>query len=71
MTKDTFELTVDSTGERYIYQKTDELDNNHGDGTTLAVTHGIMYSLSFTNIVPISLFTRAIFIRKTDRCTYR
>ena len=45
MTKETFELSTDSTGKRYIYQKQEELDKNHRDTTTAAVTQGRMYEL--------------------------
>ncbi len=45
MTNETFELSTDSTGKRYIYQKQDELDKNHRDTTTGAVTQGRMYEL--------------------------
>ena len=43
MTKETFEVAVDSTGKRYVYQKIDELDKNHRDLTTGAATQGRMY----------------------------
>lgn len=43
MTKETFDVAVDSTGKRYVNQKIDELDKNHRDLTTGAVTHGRMY----------------------------
>jgi hypothetical protein len=45
MTKETFELSTDSTGKRYIYQKQDELNKNHRDTTIGAVTQGRMYEL--------------------------
>jgi hypothetical protein len=45
MTIETFELSTDSTGKRYIFQKTDELDKNHRDTTTGTVTQGRMYEL--------------------------
>ena len=45
MTKETFELSTDSTGKRYIYQKQDELDKNYRDTTTGAVTQGRLYEL--------------------------
>ena len=45
MSKETFQLAVDSTGKRYIYQKVDELDKNHRDLTTGAVSQGRMYEL--------------------------
>ena len=44
MTKSTFDTSTDSTGKRYVYQKVDELNQNHRDLTT-AVTQGRMYEL--------------------------
>ena len=44
MTKSTFDPSTDSTGKRYVYQKVDELNQNHRDLTT-AVTQGRMYEL--------------------------
>ena len=41
VTKETFEVAVDSTGKRYVYQKIDKLD--HRDLTTGAATQGRMY----------------------------
>lgn len=43
MTKETFALAVDSTGKQYIFQKVDELDKNHRDLNTGAVSQGRMY----------------------------
>ena len=43
MTKETFEVAVNSTGKRYVYKKIDELDKNHRDLTTGAATQGRMY----------------------------
>jgi hypothetical protein len=43
MTKETFELAVDSAGKRYIFQNVGELDKNHRDLTTGAVSQGRMY----------------------------
>ena len=40
MTKETFELAVDSAGKRYIFQKVGERDKNHRDLTTGAVSQG-------------------------------
>lgn len=45
MTEETFQLAVDSTGKTYIYQKVDELDKNHCDLTTGAVSQGRMYEI--------------------------
>ena len=43
MTKETFELAVDSAGKRYIFQKVGELHKNHRDLTTSSVSQGRMY----------------------------
>lgn len=43
MTKETFAIAVDSTGKQYILQKVDELDKNHRDLNTGAVSQGRMY----------------------------
>jgi hypothetical protein len=43
--REMFELSTDSTGKRYIFQKTSELDKNHRDTTTGTVTQGRMYEL--------------------------
>ena len=45
MTTETFDISTDSSGKRYIHQKKDELDKNHRDTSTGAVTHGRMYEL--------------------------
>lgn len=45
MNKSTFDISTDSTGRRYVYQKIDELDKNHRDLTTGRVTQGRMYEL--------------------------
>lgn len=60
MTKETFELSTDSTGKRYIYQKTDELDKNHRDTTTGAVTQGRMYELQGMHWYRCNLFVRLL-----------
>lgn len=43
MTKETFQLAIDSTGNRYIFQKVDEMDKNHRDLNAGAVSQGRMY----------------------------
>ncbi|CAB4036648.1 PREDICTED: uncharacterized protein LOC105327636 [Paramuricea clavata] len=45
MTTETFDISTDSSGKRYIHQKKDELDKNHRDTSTGAVTQGRMYEL--------------------------
>ena len=44
MTTETFDISTDSSGKRNIHQK-DELDKNHRDTSTGAVTQGRMYEL--------------------------
>ncbi|CAB3980028.1 hypothetical protein AC249_AIPGENE19185 [Paramuricea clavata] len=43
MTKETFELAVNSAGKQYIFQNVGELDKNDCDLTTGAVSQGRMY----------------------------
>ena len=43
MTKETFQLAIDSTGNRYIFQKVDEMGKNHRDLNAGAVSQGRMY----------------------------
>ncbi|CAB4021335.1 PREDICTED: uncharacterized protein LOC105327636 [Paramuricea clavata] len=58
MTIETFELSTDSTGKRYIFQKTDELDKNHRDTTTGTVTQGRMYELQGNPACPVESFLK-------------
>jgi hypothetical protein len=53
MTTETFDIsTADSSGKRYIHQKKDELDKNHRDTSTGAVTQGRMYELPAIYLYP-------------------
>ncbi|CAB4012871.1 PREDICTED: uncharacterized protein LOC105327636 [Paramuricea clavata] len=58
MTIETFELSTVSTGKRYIFQKTDELDKNHRDTTTGTVTQGRMYELQGNPACPVESFLK-------------
>jgi hypothetical protein len=52
MTTETFDISTDSSGKRYIHQKKDELDKNHRDTSTGAVTQGKMYELPGIYLYP-------------------
>ena len=52
MTTETFDISTDSSGKRYIHQKKDELDKNHRDTSTGAVTQGRMYELPGIYLYP-------------------
>jgi hypothetical protein len=49
MNKNTFDISADSAGRRFVYQKVDELDKNHRDLSTGNVTQGRMYELPGNN----------------------
>ncbi|CAB4011896.1 Hypothetical predicted protein [Paramuricea clavata] len=56
MTTETFDISTDSSGKRYIHHKKDELDKNHRDTSTGAVTQGRMYELPGNPACPVTSF---------------
>ncbi|XP_062572077.1 uncharacterized protein LOC134234038 [Saccostrea cucullata] len=60
MTKETFKVSVDSTGREYVFQDIDELDKNHrlDSDLTSYVTDGRMYEIKGHPRCPVSCYKK-------------